>query len=349
MNKEDKKDKTKGFNKVLVVFASTLLLIGIGILVRHLIFTNQHVTTNDAQIDQYLTPVANRISGFIKEVHFEENQYVHRGDTLLIIDASEYQTKVDMAIAELQSSQRNADVITQTVHATANSISVQKAKLEAAKVSVWQTEQDYQRFKNLFEADAATKQQYDNAKAAYDIASAQLQAITGEFNSAQLNTNKEKANELPAQANINIKKAAKSNAQLFLSYTVVTAPYNGFVGKRNIQPGQYVKEGQTLVNVVSEEKWINANFRETQLEALSEGNAVTIQVDAFPKLSFKGKIHSFSPASGSKFAVIPQDNATGNFVKIEQRIPIKIIFDPKQDLKKLRAGMNVVIHASDQS
>ncbi|HCX55942.1 MAG TPA: HlyD family secretion protein, partial [Sphingobacterium sp.] len=189
----------------------------------------------------------------------------------------------------------------------------------------------------------------DNAKAAYDIALAQLHAITEEYNSAQLNSSKEKANELPARANINIKKAAKTNAQLFLSYTVVTAPYDGFVGKRTIQPGQFVKEGQTLANVISEEKWINANFRETQLENLSEGTVVTIQVDAFPKLSFKGKIHSFSPASGSKFSVIPQDNATGNFVKIEQRIPIKIVFDPKQDLKKLRAGMNVVIHATHQS
>ncbi len=349
MNKEDKKDKTKGFNKVLVIFASLLLLTGIGVLVRHLIFTNQYVTTNDAQIDQYVTPIASRIAGFIKEVRFEENQYVHRGDTLLIIDASEYQTKVDMANAELQSSERNAEVLSKTADAAANSISVQKARLEAAKVSVWQTQQDYNRFKNLFEAEAATRQQYDNAKAAYDIALAQLHTITEEYNSAQLNSSKEKANELPARANINIKKAAKTNAQLFLSYTVVTAPYDGFVDKRTIQPGQFVKEGQTLANVISEEKWINANFRETQLENLSEGTVVTIQVDAFPKLSFKGKIHSFSPASGSKFSVIPQDNATGNFVKIEQRIPIKIVFDPKQDLKKLRAGMNVVIHATHQS
>ncbi|CAM3565247.1 HlyD family secretion protein [Sphingobacterium prati] len=349
MGKKENKDRTQGFNKVLVVFAATLLLVGIGILGKHLLFTSQHITTNDAQIDQYVTPVASRISGFVKEVRFEENQYVHRGDTLLLIDASEYQTKVDMANAELRSSQQNAEVVTKNANVTANSISIQKARLEAAKVTVWQTEQDYTRFKNLFEADAATKQQYDNAKAAYDISLAQLHTIQEEYNAAQLNTNKEKANELPARANIDIKKAAKNNAEIFLSYTVVTAPYDGFVGKRSIQPGQFVKEGQTLVNVVSEEKWINANFRETQLEHLIEGTEVSIQVDAFPKLQLKGKIHSFSPASGSKFSVIPQDNATGNFVKIEQRIPIKIVFSPKQDLTKLRAGMNVVVHAAHQS
>ncbi|WP_312362247.1 HlyD family secretion protein [Sphingobacterium sp.] len=349
MNRKDKKDKTKEFNKALVLFASILLLTGIGFLLRHLIFTHQYVTTNDAQIDQYVTPVASRIPGFIKEVRFEENQYIHQGDTLLIIDASEYQTKVDIANAELQSSQRNAEVISKTANATANSISVQKARLEVAKVSVWQTQQDYSRFKKLYEADAATRQQYDNAKAAYDLALAQLHAMAEEYHSARLNTSKEKANELPAKANINIKKAARTNAQLFLSYTVVTAPYDGFVGKRTIQPGQFVKEGQTLANVVSEEKWIDANFRETQLEDLIEGTIVTIQVDAFPNLLFKGKIHSFSPASGSKFAVIPQDNATGNFVKIEQRIPVKIVFDAQQDLKKLRGGMNVVIHAAHQS
>nr|WP_288808156.1 HlyD family secretion protein [uncultured Sphingobacterium sp.] len=349
MGKKENKDRTQGFNKVLVVFAATLLLVGIGILGKHLLFTSQHITTNDAQIDQYVTPVASRISGFVKEVRFEENQYVHRGDTLLLIDASEYQTKVDMANAELRSSQQNAEVVTKNANVTANSISIQKARLEAAKVTVWQTEQDYTRFKNLFQADAATKQQYDNAKAAYDISLAQLHTIQEEYNAAQLNTNKEKANELPARANIDIKKAAKNNAEIFLSYTVVTAPYDGFVGKRSIQPGQFVKEGQTLVNVVSEEKWINANFRETQLEHLTEGTEVSIQVDAFPKLQLKGKIHSFSPASGSKFSVIPQDNATGNFVKIEQRIPIKIVFSPKQDLTKLRAGMNVVVHAAHQS
>lgn len=349
MGKEENKDKTKGFNKVLVVFAAILLLIGIGILGRHLLFTSQHVTTNDAQIDQYVTPVASRIAGFVEEVRFEENQYVHRGDTLLLIDASEYQTKVDMANAELRSSQRNAEVIVKNANVTANSISVQKAKLEAAKVSVWQTEQDYRRFKNLFEADAVAKQQYDNAKAAYEISLAQLHTIQEEYNAAQLNTSKEKANELPARANIDIKKAAKNNAEVFLSYTIVTAPYDGFVGKRTIQPGQFVKEGQTLVNVVSEEKWINANFRETQLANLAEGTEVNIQVDAFPNLHLKGIIHSFSPASGSRFSAIPQDNATGNFVKIEQRIPIKIIFSPKQDLTKLRAGMNVVVHAAHQS
>ncbi len=349
MNKQDNKEKTKGFNKVLVAFAMALLMVGIGILIKHLLFTSQHVTTNDAQVDQYVTPVASRISGFVKAVRFEENQYVHQGDTLLIIDASEYQTKVDMADAELRSSQRNAEVINQNARVIANSIAVQKARLEAAKVSVWQTEQDYRRFTNLFEADAATKQQYDNAKAAYEISLAQLDAIQEEYNSAQLNTSKEKANELPARANIAVKKAAKNNAEVFLSYTVVTAPYDGFVGKRTIQPGQFVKEGQTLVNVVSEEKWINANFRETQLTDLAEGTEVNIQVDAFPNLHLKGTIHSFSPASGSKFSVIPQDNATGNFVKIEQRIPIKIIFSPQQDLTKLRAGMNVVVHAVHQS
>ncbi|QIH36554.1 biotin/lipoyl-binding protein [Sphingobacterium sp. DR205] len=237
MGKEENKDRTKGFNKVLVVFAAVLLLAGIGILGKHLLFTSQHVTTNDAQVDQYVTPVASRISGFVKEVRFEENQYVHRGDTLLRIDASEYQTKVDMANAELRSSQRNAEVIAKSANVTANSISVQKARLEAAKVSVWQTEQDYRRFKNLHEADAATRQQYDNAKAAYDISLAQLNAIQEEYNSARLNTSKEKASELPAKANIDIKKAAKNNAEVFLSYTVVTAPYDGFVGKRTIQPG----------------------------------------------------------------------------------------------------------------
>ncbi|MCW8312403.1 HlyD family secretion protein [Sphingobacterium sp. InxBP1] len=349
MSKKEKIEKAAGFNKLLVVFAIALLLVGIGILINHLMFTSRHVTTNDAQVDQYVTPVASRIPGFVKEVRFEENQYVHRGDTLVIIDAGEYQTKVAMASAELRNSQQNAEVIAKNVHVTANNISVQKAKLEAAKVSVWQTEQDYNRYKSLLEADAATRQQYDHAKAAYDMALAQLHTSQEEYNAALLSTSKDKASQLPAKANIDLKKAARDNAALFLSYTVITAPYDGFVGKRSIQPGQFVKEGQTLVNVVSEEKWINANFRETQIEDLMEGTEVIIQVDAFPKMHFKGKIHSFSPASGSRFSVIPQDNATGNFVKIEQRIPIKIVFLPQQNISKLRAGMNVVVHAIHQS
>lgn len=339
------KQNSNIFNKALVIFAWIIILAGITVGVKYYFFTEEYVTTNNAQVDQYITPVASKVSGFIKEVRFEENQFVHQGDTLVILDNKEFVNRLAAAQSEVKTVEENMMVTQQSAQTTQSAIAIQKARIEEAKVQVWKTEQDYKRFKNLLAENAATVQQFEQMKAAYDAAQAQLQTLVEEQKAARLSTREATARIAPARSSKSGKEAMRENASLYLSYNVVTAPYDGWVGRKNIQAGQLVKEGQTLVDVVSEEKWITANFKETQIAPLEVGSEVTITADAYPNMEFKGVISSFSPASGSRFSLLPMDNSTGNFVKIEQRIPIKIIFSKGQELKKLRAGMNVIVHA----
>ncbi|WP_238555198.1 HlyD family secretion protein [Chryseobacterium sp. P1-3] len=164
-------------------------------------------------------------------------------------------------------------------------------------------------------------------------------------NAIKAGANEQQTKVAPAKSQIQQSAASLNNAKLFLSYTVITAPYDGWVGKKTIQEGQLIKEGQALVQIVSKEKWIIANYKETQLGQIDPKQEVTITADAYPDIEFKGKIVSVSPASGSQFSLVKPDNATGNFVKIEQRFPVKIILDNNKENEKLLSGMNVLVSA----
>lgn len=340
-----KKSTPSRFNTALVIFAWVLILIGIIIAVKYYFFASKYATTNNAQIDQYVTPVACRVSGYIREIRFEENQFVHKGDTLSTLDSREYANKLQMAESDLRFLQNQIAVSEKSVSNARNRINVQKARLEAARAKVWQSEANYKRFKNLLNEDAATNQQYEAAKATYEVAVAEYKAIQDEQRSADISTQEESTKIKPIESNIEQKQASLRNASLYISYTVITAPYDGWIGRKTIQTGQLVKEGETLLNIVSEEKWVTANFRETQIADLHVGSEVLISADAYPDQTFNGIIESFSPASGARFSLLPQDNSTGNFVKIEQRIPMRIRFNKGQDISMLRAGMNVVVNA----
>jgi membrane fusion protein, multidrug efflux system len=341
----NKKYNPSRFNTALVIFAWMMILGGVIIAVKYYFFASEYVTTNNAQVDQYVTPIASRVSGFIKEIRFAENQYVHKGDTLVVLDGQEYSNKLQMAESDMQVLKGQIAVSQRTVRTAQNKIAVQKARLEAAKAKVWQSEKNYKRFKNLLKEDAATSQQYEAAKATYEVALADYKAIQNEQKAADLSSQEESSKVKPIESNVEQKKALLQNAALYISYTVITAPYNGWIGRKSIQVGQLVKEGETLLNLVSEEKWVTANFRETQIARLHGGSQVLITADAYPDVEFTGVIESFSPASGARFSLLPQDNSTGNFVKIEQRIPMRIKFDSGQDISMLRAGMNVVVNA----
>lgn len=339
------KSKKFDFHKGMVYFAWLLIFIGVGGLIWYTLFTRTYQTTNDAQVDQYITPVSSRVPGFVQEVRYTENQRVKKGDTLIVIDPEEYTNYLDVANADLETQKFSAVVSEMAAETQSNQIAVINEKLENAKVEVWKTEREYKRFENLLKEKSATEQQFEQVKAAYEMALTNQKAIEKQVSVTVASTKEAQSRVTPSKSIIQSQKARKNNANLFLKYTVVVAPYDGVVGARYIQPGQYIKEGQTLVNVVSEEKWITANFRETQVGLLEVGAEVYFTVDAYPNQKFNAKIISFSPASGSKFSLLPQNNATGNFIKIEQRIPTKIVLEPKQDVSKLLAGMNVLVHA----
>ena len=341
----NKRKKEGSVFQVLVkIVASLLIVSGLVLGVWFYFFNENNEATNDAQIEQYVTPIVSRVTGYVKQVRYEENQLVHKGDTLVLIDNSEYQTKLDAALADLNLAKQNQIVAQKNVITTAGTTSINEAQLHAAKTNLWKTKLEFERYQALVAEEAATNQQLEKVKADYEAAQAHFQEMQNRIHLSNLTTSQAAANVPSAHTVIEAKQALVDNAALFLSYTVITAPYDGWVGKKTIQNGQLIKEGQSLVSMVSKEKWVVANFKETQLQYLSVGQTVTVDADALPGCEFEGVVLSFSPASGARFSLLPPDNATGNFVKIEQRIPVKISLknhNAKADF--LRAGMNVKV------
>jgi len=341
---ETKRNRT--FHVLITVIACILVASGIILGIWFYVFNSNHEETNDAQVEQYVTPIMSRITGYVQEVRFDENQFVHKGDTLVIIDNREYKSKLNVALADVQSAKQSSVVAEKNVATTASSTAIGESQLAAAKTNLWKTKLEYERYQALVKDEAATSQQLEKVRADYESAQAHFQEMRDRIQSSNLSTSQAQANVPTMQTNIASKQAVADNAALFLSYTIITAPYDGWVGKRTLQPGQMVKEGQSLVSIVSKEKWITANFKETQLQYLTVGQEVRIKADALSGKEFTGIITSLSPASGARFSLLPPDNATGNFVKIEQRIPVRIqMKETNKQADFLRAGMNITVIA----
>lgn len=344
---ETKRNRT--FHVLITVIACILVASGIILGIWFYVFNSNHEETNDAQVEQYVTPIMSRITGYVQEVGFDENQFVHKGDTLVVIDNREYKSKLNVALADVQSAKQSSVVAERNVATTASTTTIGESQLAAAKTNLWKTKLEYERYQALVKDEAATSQQLEKVRADYESAQAHFQEMRDRIQSSNLSTSQAQANVPTMQTNIESKQAVADNAALFLSYTIITAPYDGWVGKRTLQPGQMVKEGQSLLSIVSKEKWITANFKETQLQYLTVGQEVRIQADALSGKEFTGIITSLSPASGARFSLLPPDNATGNFVKIEQRIPVRIqLKETNKQADFLRAGMNITVIAEHQ-
>ncbi|MHC0439879.1 HlyD family secretion protein [Flavobacterium sp. 3-210] len=339
--------RNRTFHILITIIACTLVISGVILGIWFYVFNRNHEETNDAQVEQYVTPIMSRITGYVQEVRFDENQFVHKGDTLVVIDNREYKSKLNAALADVQNAKQNSVVAEKNVINTASATAINESQLDAAKSNLWKTKLEYERYKALVKEEAATSQQLEKVRADYESAQAHFSEMKNRIHSATLSTSVAEANVPTTQTNIASKQAVADNAALFLSYTVITAPYDGWVGKRTLQPGQMVKEGQSLLSIVSREKWITANFKETQLQYLTVGQEVEIKADAVNDKVFVGTIASLSPASGARFSLLPPDNATGNFVKIEQRIPVRIqLKEQDKQTDFLRAGMNITVVAA---
>lgn len=319
-----------------------------------------HEDTDDAQISADISPVIPRVAGYVTEVRVKDNQRVKKGDTLLILDNRDYVIKVEQAEAALQIAQSNlSSAKAATTAAKANiatsqaSVGAVDAQIEAAKVNLWRATQDYQRYENLIRDHSVTQQQYEQALAAKQTAERQLQILqeqkkqaSQQTNAVAVQSNATATQISAADAAIKQKQVDIDAAKLNLSYTVITAQQDGLVSKVNVQPGQFVQAGQPLFNIVhSDNVWVVANFKETQLNKMTTGQKVIVHADAYPSHEFQATVASFSPATGSTFALLPPDNASGNFVKVVQRLPVRIEFtDPADTLvKKLRPGLSVLV------
>ena len=301
--------------------------------------------TDNAQAKQHIIPVNSRIQGFIKKIHFNEYQPVKKGDTLAIIEDAEYHYKVALAEADYEKATSGKAAMRSTINTTDNNISVSDAAITEVGVRLENAQREYERYKNLLEQEAVTKQQYDAIKTNYEALQARYDQLTKQKQSTSL-IKKEQQNRLgQSSAAVKLAEVALELAKLNLSYTIITAPCDGYTGRKNIQEGQLIQAGQTIVDIVDDnDKWIIANYKETQTTHIKEGQTVDIEVDAIPGIVFKGVVGSLSKATGASYSLLPQDNSAGNFVKIEQRIPIRINFtkdNRTEDLQRICAGMNV--------
>ncbi|MDN3596085.1 HlyD family secretion protein [Zunongwangia endophytica] len=302
--------------------------------------------TNDAQVKEYINPILSRANGYVEEIRYSDHQQVAKGDTLVILDTDEANVSLQEAKAALASAEAQLKVLESNVTTATSSASVNEAKISAAKAKLWQQQQEFDRYEKLLEGEAVTQQQFEDIKTRLEVAKSNYAAIKNSFSTSQGKTRDVSAQIAVAKAAIEQKKSVLKRIQLNLKYSVIVAPSDGYMGKKNLQKGQYIQKGQTLGFIVDQNqgKWVVANFEETQIATMQEGKEAQITIDAYPDETFHGKIESLSPATGSEFSLLPTNNATGNFVKITQRFPVRILFtDEAAKLKKLRAGMNAEV------
>lgn len=332
-------------NTILTIL-SFAFLIGGGFWIVSLFFDfSNYETTNNAQVEAYINNIAARATGHIKEIRFEANQFVHKGDTLVILDDSEYTIKVKQAEADLAIAEGNLHSMEQTITTSVSNQAASKEKLAGDLASLEKAKKDYQRFKNMYADSAVTLNQYDQVVSKLKSEEAYLKAGQKGLEASGSITKQSNINLEASRATVARKKADLEAAKLQLSYTDIISPVDGFVGERNLSIGELINANQVVATIVLNQKlWVSANFKETQIEKIKQGQQVTITIDALDGKEFKGKVVGFSPATGAKFSMVEPDNSTGNFVKITQRIPVKIEFEASaKDLEEVKPGMNVTV------
>ncbi|WP_423735609.1 HlyD family secretion protein [Chitinophaga caseinilytica] len=303
--------------------------------------------TNDAQVQEYVNPVIARAGGFIVAVKFEENEQVKKGDTLLIIDNREYALQQEQTEASIRKAEAQLRVLQSNVHTLGKTAASAKSKIAATKAEVWKQQLDYDRYQQLYKEESATKQQLEHVKATLDVNTSDYRSAEDNYGAAVSRIGDIEAEKTVVLAEIARLKTLLDRHKLDVSYTVVTASYNGRMGRRTVEVGQMIDAGETLAFIVNDEtdKWVVANYKETQVANMHVGDSVKVVADAYPDQAFRGTIISLSPATGSSFSLLPPDNSTGNYVKIVQRVPVRIRIDgERKTIDVLKVGMNVNVY-----
>lgn len=334
-------------NKRVLGVVALIALAAIGAGGRMWYRSTHYVETENAYVTGRVHPVSSRVAGVVTRVLVDDNQLVKAGDLIAELDPADHRVRIEQIEAQIASVQQQigqADAQVAQVKAQAAAAGAQVKQAEAQLV---RARQDAERFGQLYNdtMKAVSKAEVDASAAARASASADVAARRDSAAAAQAQIAAASAGRDVLKAQVKVLQAQLKDAQQQLAYNRVVAPVDGRVGKRSIEVGARVQPGQQLLAVVEDDVWVTANFKETQLAGLEPGQQVTLEVDALPDHHLVGRVHSFSPASGNQFALLPADNATGNFTKIVQRVPVKIVLDP-QDVKKyagrLVPGMSVV-------
>ncbi len=322
-------------------------------------FALTHETTDNAQVATQITPVLPRVSGYVKTIAVNDYDSVKTGQLLVQLDDADLQTQLlqmeaDSAAAEADIASARAALKNGQVSLGSNqgNINLTNVSLNLTSTKLQQAQEDYNRNKNLYAAQAITKKQLDDSKYALDQsqeamqqAQQQVQNSQSDYSTANSRIAVLNAGIAKAEAALEMKKAAIAQQQLKISYTKIYAPESGKIGKRNITEGQFVQAGSPLFSIVNDSTyWIIANFKETQIQEFHDGMPVNIELDAYPDLELTGSLTSVSEATGAQFSLLPPDNASGNFIKVTQRVPVKInINDVDKYRDKLRAGLSAYV------
>lgn len=302
--------------------------------------------TNNAQVEEYISPISSRVIGYVSDVYCQENQHVCLGDTILVIESDEYDLEyrknealLHKAEAEYKMTQKNIDVKEMMTRQMSS-------QLEISKYRFINSEIEFKRIKNLLEKESITQQQYDKKEMEYKLAKEEVSIAKYKYEQSILERDDAVNESLVALSKVETNKALLDKSKLDLQYTVVKAPYCGMIGKIDIQKGQLLQSGEVITFITNEAagKWIVANVKETQLESYKVGKEVEVSIDAFPNMNLKGVVESISPATGTRFSLMPPNNATGNFVKITQRVPVRIKLTHTEKIyDELRGGMNAYV------
>ncbi len=329
---------------VFLITAGVLLVL---LLVGGLLFwlqVRQFVSTDDAYIDGHVTQISPQVPALVKALHVTDNQLVTKGDLLLELDPTDYQVALEQAQAQRVAAEGRLLQVQAQVRASNAAVVQAKAAVDAAQVSFDNASRDLKRYEEV-DVRARSQQRFDSATAAAKSSQADLEQAKARQVSVEANVATAEAAVKAAEGEVRTAAANVKRAEVNLAYCRITAPSEGRVTQRTIEAGAYVQTGQVLFSLVSPDVWVTANFKETQLTHMRPGLPVTIKVDAFPNQKFRGHVDSIQAGSGSRFSVLPAENATGNFVKVVQRVPVKILFDHgsnTEDADLLSPGLSVI-------
>ena len=358
---ETKNSRKKSNTTLIVLGLLALAIVFIG--GYYYVKNSNYETTNDAQIDGNIESVKSSVAGYIDEIRFEDNQLVQKGDTLVVLNTDELSEKVKIAEAELENAKANLNASQfkslanqQNIHTYESDVKSNQQSIIAAKADYEKAQKSFDRVEKLLGIKGATQQQLEDAtnqlqvsKADYQRAMNTQESSISTMKSQKTNFKSEDAQVLVSQTLIKQKEAELELAKQDLKHAYIIAPFSGITTKRAVQEGQYLSVGQTLCALISNhDVWVTANFKENQLKKIQIGQETEISIDALSGTSFHGIVASFAGATGAKFSLIPPDNATGNFTKIVQRVPVKIKFKEISPAvkDKLFPGMSVYVRVN---
>lgn len=298
-------------------------------------------TTDDAFVEGYVIPIAPKVPGYVAQLLIKDNQEVKKGDVLLEIDPRDYETSVAQARADLEAARSQLTQSQAQVKVCDAKVAQAQAAVAAAEAQNHQAADDLKRYESV-DKTAVSRSAFDAAQSRAQVAGANVEATRSQVLEAESEVALSEAGVQTARAAVQQAQARLRQAELNLSYTRVTAPEDGRVTRRAVEEGAYVQPGQSLMAIVPHQYWIIANFKETQLTHMHPGQPVTIRVDAYPQFKFEGHVDSIQSGSGARFSLFPPENATGNYIKVVQRVPVKIVFDGDPNMQlALGPGMSV--------